>query len=785
MAALGAAAAPTSAKTNALLATPSNDDSMNGYDALCDAGQRSCGGGTGGGGTGGGGTGGGGTGGGSVIIGPRSPVISSILPSALVAAGATIYINGQNFRTSLSPDPGFTIPTACLMSDSMTVLLAQPQMTILPVQGSLPNFDDNLVYPAQIPANTPPGRYYLRMETFFGYSYARAIDVAAPVVSSFTPTMAWQGAQNLVTMTVTGTGFLPSSVLLLNGQEPAGVVYSNRSTTSLTATFSPATAFAAAGSLALRIGAAAGSSVQSPPAAQPFEVRSPDPVLSSLSPSPSNAEAGQVVTLTLTGSNIVTGAFVHVLSQAGAPVGTPIAVAGMTVLSQTATSLTVRFTAPAAGTYGIRIIQDVLETLRGASQSLPWTVTAPVPPSPTMTGITTQPTPAIAASPVTATVNGTNFVQGVSAVALSGPNGIISVTPTIVNGSQLTFGFTPPVAGTYTVTITNAGAAQPTAQGTVSVQAGQIAPTAPQITMTSPSTYSQGTVAGDLVVTLTGSNFTPQLSATVQVGTTTPQAVQLEYVSSTVLRIGIPQTLLSSQGVRTIRVTGSTGTASTQLTVTPSPFVFAITELSPSTLPLPQVMSENFITVRGTSFPPGLTLLFNGQAVSYSQFNGTPSASSLVFNARSSMMAGVGSYVVELRSPTGTSVQTMFAVTAGTNYNPQPKITSLVPARIDFGALLAAAAAQLPPAQAAQAALPTNVERRGAGDGDDAEVGGNAGADTGGVFVRRRLCKPLCEFAHDGTARRRLWNRLCGECTARNRAAAGARDGAVGRVLDV
>ena len=190
----------------------------------------------------------------------------------------------------------------------------------------------------------------------------------------------------------------------------------------------------------------------------------------------------------MTGTNFVTGASV------GVPAGI-ITVGSVIVVSPTSD-------------YGQfhdtewrhdRLLQRTVTHQTGVRPSLPFAVTAPVVPAPTLTGI--LPSTGIQGSVVSITLSGTNFVTGATSIAIV-PNGVITIgSVNVVGPTSMTADFTIPIGATigpYDVNVT-------TSSGTSNVVShGQFA-VAP-LTVTGQSSVT-GTIAGGQRMILTGTNI--------------------------------------------------------------------------------------------------------------------------------------------------------------------------------------------------------------------------------------------------------------------------------------
>lgn len=165
--------------------------------------------------------------------------------------------------------------------------------------------------------------------------------------------------------------------------------------------------------------------------------------------SPNSGIQGTTASVTLTGTNFVTGAGATTVAVSG----TGITVNNVVV--NIATSLTADFVIASSATAGARTV--TVTTATGTSASKTFTVLAAGVPAPTLTSI--SPSSGQLGNGVSVTLTGTNFVNGGTTIAVSG-SGVDIVSPTFVSSTQLTaiFGIQPSAAtGARSVTVTTSG----------------------------------------------------------------------------------------------------------------------------------------------------------------------------------------------------------------------------------------------------------------------------------------------------------------------------------------
>ena len=228
---------------------------------------------------------------------------------------------------------------------------------------------------------------------------------STPTLTGISPSSAVAGS-GPVTLTATGTNFINSSVIQVNGATYSTTfVSSTQLTTTLTAND-----LATAGSLSITV-ATPGGGMSAP---LTFTVNNPLPSLSSISPS--SVSAGSPgFTLTLTGSNFIPNSVVHVN---GANRGTAFVSATQLTASIPASDLTV-------GAY-LSITVSSPTPGGGTSSAVTLTVNNPLP-----SIASVSPNPVVAASgSFTLTVNGSGFIRGSVVRFDGGPTPTTFISPT-------------------------------------------------------------------------------------------------------------------------------------------------------------------------------------------------------------------------------------------------------------------------------------------------------------------------------------------------------------------
>jgi IPT/TIG domain/Fibronectin type III domain/Bacterial TSP3 repeat len=248
------------------------------------------------------------------------------------------------------------------------------------------------------------------------------------------------------------------------------------------------------------------------------------PTLTSVSPTSGPAAGG--TTITLAGTNFVSGATVLVNG---------VAATGVTFVSATQ----VRATTP-AGSAGARTVQITNPNGQSASLAGAFTYRA----APTVTSV--SPTSGPTAGGTTITVTGTAFVSGATVRV----NSVAATGVTFVSATQIRAVTPAGTAGARSVQVTN-----PDGQsGTLASAFTYTAPaSSPTLSAVSPVS---GPAAGGTAVTLTGTNFAA--GATVTVGGAAATGVVV--VSSTRITAVTPA---GTAGARDVRVVLSGGLAAT------------------------------------------------------------------------------------------------------------------------------------------------------------------------------------------------------------------------------
>ncbi len=377
----------------------------------------------------------------------------------------------------------------------------------------------------------------------------------------------------------------------------------------------------------------------------------PAPTLASLSPS-SATEGGSAFTLTVTGTNFVSGSTVQWNCSARATTfvsGTQLTAAMSAGDIATAGTVSVTVANPSPG--------------GGTSNALTFTINNPTP-----TATLLSPSSATAGGTAfTLTVTGTNFVSG-STVQWNGS----ARTTTFVSGAQLTAAVSAgdiATGGTASVTVVNTSPGG----GTSNSLTFTINNPVPTASLLSPSSVTAGGAAFSL--TVTGTNFVS--------GSTVKwkgSARATTFVSGTQLTAAISATDIAAAGTASVTVVNTSpgGGTSNSLTFTINNPVPTVISLSPPSVTAGAVAET--LTINGTNFVATSTVTYHAAAhtptfVSLTQLTITLSASDQA-------TAGTYAVVVTNLAPGGGASNSVNFIVG----NSVPTITSLSPTSATAGA---------------------------------------------------------------------------------------------------
>ena len=439
----------------------------------------------------------------------------------------------------------------------------------------------------------------------------------SPAITSLSPSSVAAGAPTFA-LTVNGSGFTSSAVVQWNG---AAVITDFINATQLTATI-PAMFVAAAGTVTVTVLSRGDRSNGSP------FVISPPPAITSLNPSSATA-GGAAFTLTVNGSNFITGAVVRWNTTA------------LTTTFVGATQLTAAVPAALIAAQG----SATVTVLSGGvtSSGLPFTINAPPPAISSL-----SPNSAIAGGAAfTLTVNGSNFASG-AAVQWNGT----ALTTTVVSSTQLTAAVPAALIanpGNINVTVSSGSATSSPAQFTI----------APGITSLNPNSATAGGPAFTLSVN--GSGFSQ--SATIRWN---GSALATVFVSGTQLTAAIPANLIASAGTVNVTVnSGGINSAAAAFSILNSPTVSSIS---------PNIATAGggafTLTVNGSGFTTASVVKWNDTSLPTSFVN----PNQLTASVAASLIANSGTAQV-----TVTSGGVTFQPASPFTIRPGPAITGLSP----------------------------------------------------------------------------------------------------------
>jgi hypothetical protein len=487
------------------------------------------------------------------------PALTSVSPSSLVAgsAGAMLTLSGTGFIASSQALLNGTVrPTTYVSATTLTVQLAAADLAATGTAA------------ITVSSPTPGG----------GVSSALSVAIVnpAPTLSAVSPASATAG-NGALSLTLTGSNFVPSSQALWNGSVRATTYVSP---TSLTAQITAAD-LAAPGSANVTVAnPAPGGGTSS---AVNFVVASPAPVLSSLAPA--NAIAGgAALSVTVTGSSFTASSTVQVNGSARPT----------TYVS--ATQLTTVFSAAdlaAAGT--LSIVVTTPAPGGGTSSAVLFTVANP---APTLSALTPASAPA-GTTGLTLTVTGTNFVA-TSQVLWNGAPRATSYTSATSLSAQIA-STDLASAGTSSVSVSNPAPGG----GASALLSFAIVTPAPVLTSISPSSVLLNSAAVSL--TLTGSAFTS--ASSVQFN---GSARATAFVSATTLTAQLTAADAATAGTFSISVTtpapgGGTSSGVAFTVNNPLPVLNAI---SPASAPV--AANPQTLTLTGSGFVPSSQVNWNG-----------------------------------------------------------------------------------------------------------------------------------------------------------------------------
>ncbi|MFE3548019.1 beta strand repeat-containing protein [Streptomyces kronopolitis] len=464
-----------------------------------------------------------------------APVLSSVSPNTGPAAGGTVVtLSGTGLA-------GATAVRFGSVSASFTVV-SSTQITAVAPAGT---------GTVQVTVTTPGG-------TSNGVAFTY-VSVAAPVLSSVSPSSGSSSGGTAVTLT--GSGLTNASAVRF-GSTPA------TSFTVVSDTVITAVAPAGTGTVQVTVTTPGGTSN-----GVPFTYISvAAPVLSSVSPSSGSSAGGTAVTLT--GSGLTNASAVRF----GSTPATSFTVVSDTVITAVAP--------PGSGT-----VQVTVTTPGGTSNGLSYTYVV----APTLTAVNPNQGPTSGGNTVTLT--GTNLT-GTTAVAF-GTTPAVSFT--VVSPTQITAVAPASVAGVVSITVTGPG-------GTSTLPNSYFFVNAPVLTAVTPLS---GPLAGGNTVTLIGSSLVE--ATAVRFGSTA--ATSFTVVSDSQITAVVPAGLAGPVQV-TVTTVGGTSNPVTYTYLTPP----VITSLSPTQ---GSTSGGSTVTLTGSNFSQATKVFFGSQPVGFTLVSDT------------------------------------------------------------------------------------------------------------------------------------------------------------------
>lgn len=271
-------------------------------------------------------------------VNPLAPTLTAISPTAGVQGNAVaVALTGTNFVSGA---------TVAVSGSNVTV----SNVTVVSATSITADF--------AIGSSAALGDRNVTVTTSGGTTSAKTFTVnpPAPTLTSVSPTTGVQGTT--VAVTLTGTNFVSGATVAVSGSNVTVSNVTVVSATSITADFAVGSS-AALGDRNVTVTTAGGTT-----AAKTFTVNPPAPTLTSVSPN--SGVQGTTVTVTLTGTNFISGATTVAVS------GTNVTVQNVSVSS--GTSLTAQFVIASSAATGARNV--TVTTAGGTSGAQTFTVNA-------------------------------------------------------------------------------------------------------------------------------------------------------------------------------------------------------------------------------------------------------------------------------------------------------------------------------------------------------------------------------------------------------------------------
>lgn len=509
-----------------------------------------------------------------VVPGAPVPTLSAIAPMTVTvgAADTTLIVSGGGFRTeSVVRVDGVAVATTFVASARLDAVVPS---AVFATAGT---------HEVTVATTPPDGG------TGGGISTPLTLTVnnPAPTLTNISPpSVATNGAP--FTLTVTGSGFVSSSVVELDG---TAVITTFTNTSSLSAAM-PTFAMSGTHAITVRTPAPGGGvSAAQTLTAQMVAL----PSISTLAPNP--GPANQPFTLTITGANFTcAGAGPSVLFDGGT----------FTAASCVATQITTDLPAMDPGVGDVRVRNPNNDVSAGVALTL-------VAPNPVPSIASLNPSSVNAGSGAQSLeVNGSNFISN-SVVRIGG----VARTTTFVDAGVLTAALLASdvqTSGTRTLTVFNPTPGGGTSNG-VTLTVNFVNPV-PVLSSLNPSLIVTGSGAQN--VTLSGSNFVAMSQVTFD-----GASRSTTFNSPTQLTMALSAADVMTAGTHSIGVTNPMpgGGPSTTLTLTVGNAVPGVTALSPCGVVAGG--GDVSLTITGTNFLPSSTLEVGGMALTPNVMNAT------------------------------------------------------------------------------------------------------------------------------------------------------------------
>lgn len=530
--------------------------------------------------------------------GPASAFSGSILPPDMTGARSNSVWDGTVPQTYKSAAP----TTAAAPVSPVAAASASPWGT---APGSV------------APATQTTGTAHANLVNTNGGAFAGfALDIPSPTpaISSVSPNSASAGGAAF-TLTVNGSNYVSGSAATVVFWNSTALATTYVSSTQVTASV-PASFVASAGTVSVTVVTGSGTS-----SGLAFTINPTPPVITTLTPSRVTAGSGAFPMLIL-GSNFTSTAVVNLGTTALATVRTREGI------------LTAQVPASLVTTAGKASV--TVSTNQGTSGSLTLTIAPPVPVIESL-----SPSSALAGGAAfTLTINGTNFVPGMSVLW-----GTTWVTTTYVSATEVTAAIPASLiatAGSTGVVIYDPGI------GWSNAGFFTINPAPPSITSLGPASATAG--GAGFMLTIKGTAFTP--NATSNWGT---KPLGTVYVSPTQLTAAVPASSIVNSGTGSVTVTTAEGTsAPVTFTVNPAPPVISGLSSAWATAG----GAAYTLNIYGANFTPAITANWGTAALATTYISPTE----LTVAVSASLIATAGTASVTVSTAAGTSAPVTITV---------------------------------------------------------------------------------------------------------------------------